>query len=141
MSGVQMPSLPGRKRRQMPGVCPKGRGRYMFKLQFDWYITVTHYWNPVFMLKCQLCLPERSYKYFTIYNNGLFLFFSNHQVTLKEFKEYYSCLGANIDNDAYFDLMVRNAWKLQSCLSSHPLYGFSQFHLTTLNQQMALDKR
>lgn len=34
------------------------------------------------------------------------------KVTLKEFLEYYSCLGANIENDAYFDLMVRNAWKL-----------------------------
>ena len=28
------PSRPGRKRRQMPGVCPGG----MFKLRFDWYI-------------------------------------------------------------------------------------------------------
>ena len=35
MSGNQIPSLPGRKRRQMPGVCPGGR---MFKLRFDWYI-------------------------------------------------------------------------------------------------------
>lgn len=34
------------------------------------------------------------------------------KVTLKEFKEYYSCLGANIESDAYFDLMIRNAWKL-----------------------------
>lgn len=34
------------------------------------------------------------------------------QVTEKEFLEYYTCLGAGIDNDAYFDLMVRNAWKL-----------------------------
>ncbi|KAL9951945.1 hypothetical protein ACROYT_G044702 [Oculina patagonica] len=34
------------------------------------------------------------------------------KVTEKEFIEYYSCLAAGIDNDAYFDLMVRNAWKL-----------------------------
>ncbi|KAM7433082.1 hypothetical protein ABFA07_016600 [Porites harrisoni] len=34
------------------------------------------------------------------------------QVTEKEFCEYYACLGAGIDNDAYFDLMVRNAWKI-----------------------------
>ena len=32
---TQMPSLLGRKRRQMPGVCPGG----MFKLRLDWYIT------------------------------------------------------------------------------------------------------
>ena len=35
MSGDQMPSLPGRKRRQMPGVCQGG----MLKLRFDCYIT------------------------------------------------------------------------------------------------------
>ena len=34
MNGDQMPSLPDRKRRQMPGVCPGG----MFKLRFEWYI-------------------------------------------------------------------------------------------------------
>ena len=31
-----MLSLPGRKRRQMPGVCPGG----MLKLRFGWYITI-----------------------------------------------------------------------------------------------------
>lgn len=41
-----------------------------------------------------------------------FLVFDFVQVTQKEFELYYSCLGANIDNDAYFDLMIRNAWKL-----------------------------
>ena len=35
MSGDQFPSLPDRKRRQMPGVCPGG----MLKLRFDWYIS------------------------------------------------------------------------------------------------------
>ncbi|XP_058959465.1 calcyphosin-like protein isoform X2 [Pocillopora verrucosa] len=34
------------------------------------------------------------------------------KVTRAEFLEYYACLGANIDSDAYFDLMVRSAWKL-----------------------------
>ena len=37
MSGDQIPSLPGKKRRQMPMVCPGGGGG-MLKRQFDWYI-------------------------------------------------------------------------------------------------------
>ena len=27
--------------------------------------------------------------------------------------DYYAAIGANIDNDAYFELMMRNAWKIQ----------------------------
>ena len=33
-------------------------------------------------------------------------------VTLEEFIEYYTNISANIDNDAYFDLMMTNAWNL-----------------------------
>eukprot|EP00795_Rhopilema_esculentum_P004395 gene4395-20620_t len=34
------------------------------------------------------------------------------QVTLDEFIDYYSGVSNSIDDDAYFDLMMRNAWKI-----------------------------
>lgn len=33
-------------------------------------------------------------------------------VTQSEFMDYYSDIGANIDNDDYFELMIRNAWHI-----------------------------
>ena len=33
-------------------------------------------------------------------------------VTREEFKEYYADIGANIDSDDYFELMIRNAWHM-----------------------------
>lgn len=38
----------------------------------------------------------------------------DHQITLEEFEEYYTNVGAAIDNDQYFELMMTNAWKLGS---------------------------
>ena len=34
------------------------------------------------------------------------------RIELKEFEEYYANVGASIDNDDYFFLMMKNAWKL-----------------------------
>lgn len=39
---------------------------------------------------------------------------SDGLVTPDEFIEYYANVSANIDNDAYFELMMSNAWNIAS---------------------------
>ena len=34
-------------------------------------------------------------------------------VTIEEFEEYYQNLSASIDDDVYFELMMRNAWHIE----------------------------
>jgi Ca2+-binding EF-hand superfamily protein len=34
------------------------------------------------------------------------------KLTLEEFEKYYAGVSASIDSDAYFSLMMFNAWKL-----------------------------
>jgi len=36
------------------------------------------------------------------------------KVTLNEFQDYYSNVSASIDDDAYFELMIKNAWNLDN---------------------------
>lgn len=38
----------------------------------------------------------------------------DRSVYLKEFIEYYNNISCSIDNDEYFDTMIRNAWNLDN---------------------------
>jgi Ca2+-binding EF-hand superfamily protein len=38
----------------------------------------------------------------------------DHVVTKEEFQEYYENISSSIDNDEYFELMMNNAWKMNS---------------------------
>jgi hypothetical protein len=37
---------------------------------------------------------------------------NNGEVTLEEFEDYYKGVSASIDGDDYFELMIRNAWRI-----------------------------
>ena len=36
------------------------------------------------------------------------------RISLKEFVEYYNNISCSVDNDAYFELMITNAWNLNN---------------------------
>jgi hypothetical protein len=50
---------------------------------------------------------------FEMHHNVMHNAQSDGMVTQDEFIEYYTNISANIDNDAYFDLMMTNAWNLE----------------------------
>jgi hypothetical protein len=47
----------------------------------------------------------------------------DRSVTPEEFLEYYNNVGASIDNDQYFELMMINAWKLHGDAQRIPAWG------------------
>jgi len=50
---------------------------------------------------------------FEMHHNVLHGHKSDGRVDKEEFVEYYTNISANIDNDAYFDLMMQNTWNIE----------------------------
>ena len=63
---------------------------------------------------------------------------SDGKVTVDEFIEYYTNISANIDNDAYFDLMMTNAWNIDGKNNTDNLaYAGSQRKVTQVSARDA----
>jgi hypothetical protein len=45
------------------------------------------------------------------------------RVTLDEFREYYANVSASIDDDRYFELMMKNAWNLDNRAAYKPAWA------------------
>ena len=54
---------------------------------------------------------EETYSYLTGTN-------SDGRVTLEEFVEYYEGVSMSIDDDAYFEVMMNNAWRMNENTTS-----------------------
>ena len=53
------------------------------------------------------------------------------KVTIEEFLDYYKDVSASIDEDDYFELMIRNAWHLDG--------GEGQYENTTIKRELVTD--
>jgi len=61
----------------------------------------------------------------------------NHVVTKEEFEEYYNNISASIDDDAYFEVMMNNAWKLTEESNLTEKKGWGNQSGATTRGQMA----
>ena len=55
----------------------------------------------------------------------------DNKVTLDEFIDYYKDVSASVDEDDYFELMIRNAWHLDG--------GEGQYENTTIRRELVTD--
>ena len=60
------------------------------------------------------------------------------QITPQEWLEYYTNISANIDNDAYFELMMSNTWNIASANNPASMpYAGSRQKISTVNSRDA----
>lgn len=53
-------------------------------------------------------------------------------VNYEEFEDYYKDVSASIDDDDYFELMIRNAWHIEG--------GKGQYENTTIKRELQTNK-